>query len=205
MSDRHLRRLSEAQVRKVLAAGGMLVDAGGYWRAHRSRDARMKAAGQITRLIAERLQNEGAVHPDTERPDRLIAGLSVSPPRQEIIPPPAKLMMSGRCGKQPSLSALLARNPVSDPAETIRLKAAGQRFLADVRLAGCSADPSAALGRLATLEAAIGIGIFRQLESLLVDALSLAGFVREHGLREPEAPATATNALRALARAYDLT
>ncbi|WP_156950302.1 MULTISPECIES: hypothetical protein [Hyphomonas] len=105
----------------------------------------------------------------------------------------------------------------SEPGERVRLKAAAQRFLADVRLAAASpelplrragqpasADPEVALGRLAALESAIGLNLFRQLECLLVDGAAEQVFARESGHKVHEAQGAALAALRTLARAYDL-
>lgn len=217
MTREHLRALSEAQVRRVIACGGMLVETGGQWRAHRSHDARRKAAGSITPLIANRLRSEGAVLPDPEKPGRLIAGRASLPPPPSNLPVPAPLLQTGHFRRPASLFAGIVRDAACDLGEMTRLKAAAQRFLADIALAAANpkmalrqapraprADPAAALCRLTALEAAIGLRIFRQLESLLVDGASPAVFARETGRTMPEAPAAAIAALRALARAYDL-
>lgn len=217
MTREHLRSLSEAQVRQVIACGGMLVEVGGEWRAHRSRDARRKAAGRITLLIANRLRSEGAVLPDPEKPGRLIAGRASLRPPPGPVPLPAQVLQAGPFRKPVSLFAGIVRDAACDQGEMTRLKAAAQRFLADITLAAASpkmssrqpgrtarADPSAALCRLAALETAIGLSIFRQLECLLVSNASPAAFARESGRAMPEAPAAAMAALRALARAYDL-
>lgn len=84
MSPARLRMLSEPQVRRVLSAGGMLVESGGAWRAYRSHDARHSPAGGVSPLIAGRLRTAG--HPPrscsatlwaTGRPDIPKAALPV--------------------------------------------------------------------------------------------------------------------------------
>lgn len=214
MSGGQLRLLSETQARSVLAAGGVLVKTAGRWRAHRSPDARLRAAGWVSPLITQRLEVEGAVCADPHRPERLIASPSLVPPQREALPRPACLLAPAANRQAASLFVMIAGGPVDASGEMIRLKAAAQRFLADMRLAAAGAqsssksvvaNPAAALGRLADLEAIIGLNMFRQLECLLVEASSPAGFARASGLCQAEAPLEAMAALRALARAYDLT
>lgn len=214
MSRARLRALSETQVRRVLAAGGMLVESGGQWRAYRSQDARMSAAGCISPLIAGRLQAEGAVHADLQRPRRFLAVPRLAPPRAAV-PPPARLLEGKRGPKPVSLFDTITADLISKPGELARLRAASQRFLVDMHQASTrppklserrppGAGPEVALSRLATLEAAIGLDRFRQLESLLVNSDTAKAFAREAGLEEPKAYQAALTALMALIEAYDL-
>lgn len=217
MTGGRLRTLSEAQVRRVLASGGVLVETGGDWLAHRSRDARMRAAGRVTPLIVSRLQSDGVILADPTRPGRFLGGPSAAPPPLPAVPSPLRLLRPGRASAPASLYAGIVGAAAADLGEMTRLKAAAQRFRADISLAAASsrkvgriagrvagADPDAALCRLAALEGVIGRSLFRQLESLLIDAASPAVFAREAGLRWQDASAQALEALRTLARAYDL-
>ncbi|MBA4226763.1 MAG: hypothetical protein C0456_09030 [Hyphomonas sp.] len=214
MSRARLRALSETQVRRVLAAGGMLVESGGQWRAYRCQDARMSAAGCISPLIAGRLKAEGAVHADPQKPRRWLA-IQPLAPSGAAIPPPVRLL-EGRRGQKPvSLFDTITADLISKPGELARLRAASQRFLVDMHQASTrpsklgerrppSMGPEAALSRLAALEAVIGLDRFRQLESLLVRSDTAKAFAREAGLEEPGAYKAALAALMALIEAYDL-
>lgn len=214
MSRARLRALSETQVRRVLGAGGMLIESGGQWRAYRSQDARLSAAGSLSPLIAGRLQDEGAVHADPQRPWRFLAIERLAPARAAI-PPPARLLEGGRRQKPVSLFDTIMADFISKPADLARLKAASQRFQVDMRQASAAparpgerrppgAGPETALSRLTALQAAIGLDRFRQLESLLIHSGTVKAFAREAGLAEAEACKTALSALMALIAAYDL-
>lgn len=214
MSRARLRVLSETQVRRVLAAGGMLIESGGQWLAYRSQDARLSAAGSLSPLIAGRLQAEGAVHANPRKPGRFLANQQRAPARAAISPP-ARLLEGGRGQKPVSLFDTIAADLISKPGDLARLKAASQRFLADMRQASArparlgerrplGAEPEKALSRLTALEAAIGPDRFRQLESLLVHSGTAKVFAREAGLAEAEAYKTALSALMALIEAYNL-
>lgn len=214
MSRTRLRALSETQVRRVLAAGGMLVESGGLWRAYRSQDARLSAAGSLSPLIAGRLKAEGAVRADPQKPRRWLA-IQPLAPSGAAIPPPIRLL-EGRRGQKPvSLFDTIIADLISKPGELARLRAASQRFLVDMHQASTRLSklserrppgmgPEAALSRLAALEAAIGLEKFRQLENLLVSSASAKTFARETGLEEPRAYKVALAALMALIEAYDL-
>lgn len=204
-----LRQLNEGQVRHVLAAGGMLVETAGQWRAHRNRDARMKPAGWTTQLIASRLQSERAVIADPERPVRLIAASTALLPQQPVMAPPAALLQTGIHRRSDALLAELTRDPAFNAFEMTRLKAAARRFQADINQAAARQSagpaPDAAVSRLAVLEKGVGLQTFRRLEALIVDAVSLSGFARHSACREADAPDIALAVLRSLANAYDLT
>lgn len=214
MSGGRVRSLDEAQVRRVLASGGILVEAGGEWRVHRSADARLRAAGRITPLIANRLRSLAVVHPDPDRPGRWLATRPLAAPAPEAVPLPAWLSPARRHVQPVSLLAAILGSPDSDPGERVRLKAAAQRFLADITLAGSAVAPSrmapgkhpqAALERLSALEASIGLETFRQLESLIAGRAGASHFAKDYGYGSTEtASAGALEALRMLARAYDL-
>ncbi|MGE6698076.1 hypothetical protein ACQKH5_10325 [Hyphomonas sp. NPDC076900] len=215
MSRARLRALSETQVRRVLAAGGMLIESGGQWLAYRSQDARLSAAGSLSPLIAGRLQAEGVVHADPQKPRRFLA-IQRRAPAHAAISPPARLLEGARSAQKPvSLFETIMADFISKPGDLARLKAASQRFLADTRQASArpsrpgerrppGAGPETALSRLTALEAAIGLDRFRQLESLLVHPGTAKAFAREAGLAEAEAYKTALSALMALTEAYDL-
>lgn len=214
MSRAKLRALSETQVRRVLAAGGMLIESGGQWLAYRSQDARLSAAGSLSPLIAGRLKAEGAVHADPQRPHRLLP-LQRFAPARAAIPPPVRLLEGGRGQKPVSLFDTIAADLISKPGDLARLKAASQRFLTDMRQASARSGrpgdrrpagtgPEAALSRLTGLQATIGLDRFRQLESLLVHSGTARAFAREAGLAEAEAYKAALSALTALIEAYDL-
>lgn len=214
MSRARLRALSETQVRRVLAAGGMLIESGGQWLAYRSQDARLSAAGSLSPLIAGRLQAEGAILADPQKPRRFHALQRLAPARTAI-PPPARLLEGAPSQKPVSLLDTIAADLISKPGDLVRLKAASQRFLADMRQASArparlgerrppGAGPEKALSRLTALEAAIGLDRFRQLESLLVHSGSAKAFAREAGLAEAEVYKTALSTLMALIEAYNL-
>ncbi len=211
MSPARLRLFNEGQVRRVLASGGMLVETDGQWRAYRTHDARRGPAGRTTPLIVNRLRAERAVLVDPERPGRLIAGCVTAPPVTSI-PPPARLMRTTTWRPPVSLLAELTRELPETSAEVTRLKAAAQRFRADMDIAGAlpsAARPgqsavAAAVSRLAALEAGLSLQVFRQLESLIVDVASASAFARQFSFTGPEGRATALAALRSLAAAYDL-
>lgn len=216
MNGVQLRLLTEPQVRRVLAGGGMLVEAGGQWCAHRDHDARRKAAGRITPLIVNRLKAEGIVFADPARPSRLISDASPLPAERDRVPPPARLLLAGKPHRPVSLFTELAATASVHPGEMTRLKASARRFLADINQAAVRQPPrraagqpastgsQAAMTRLAVLEKEIGLGMVRQLECLLVDAAPSAAFAQRSGCGVAEAPAAALAALRTLARAYDL-
>lgn len=213
MRPERLRLLNEGQVRRVLASGGMLVETAGQWRAYRTHDARKGPAGRTTPLIVNRLRAENAVRVDPERPARLIAGC-LAPPRAVSVPPPAGLLLASPLPPPVSLLAELERDCSQGSAEVTRLKAAAQRFRADIHLAGAGSSSSAtrpgqsspaiAITRLAALEAALSLPVFRQLESLIVDNASVAAFARQFGCSEAAGKAAALEALRSLAIAYNL-
>lgn len=131
MSPARLRMLSEPQVRRVLSAGGMLVESGGAWRAYRSHDARHSPAGGVSPLIAGRLRTEGAVSGHPQKPGRFLASALQAIPH-EVVPPPSGLL-EGRISQKPrSLFELIVAGLASNPGELARLKAATGRFLADM-------------------------------------------------------------------------
>lgn len=211
MSRARLRILSEAQVCRVLAAGGMLVESGGQWRAYRGQDARLSPAGCISPLIAERLQSEGALRGDPQKPRRFLASrLKATSPAAS--PPPSRLLETGRSKPPPALIDAIMADCFSKPGDLARLRAATQRFLGDIRLVSAPlssrADQGrgarAARSRLATLENDIGLKTFRQLEQLLVNPGSAKAFARELALQEAEAYTVAVSALGVLVEAYDL-
>jgi hypothetical protein len=190
MKPARLRLLNEGQVRRVLAAGGMLAETGGQWRAYRTHDARRGPAGRTTPLIVNRLRDENAVRVDPERPGRLIAGSVTAPPVTNV-QPPAYIMRASPLRPPGPLIADLAREMRDDPAEWVRLQAAANRFCAEMVLAsalpGASSarvgQPSAsvAVSRLAALEASLGLSVFRMLESLIMDTAPAAAFARQFG------------------------
>lgn len=209
MSPARLRMLSEPQVRRVLSAGGMLVESGGAWRAYRSHDARHSPAGGVSPLIAGRLRTEGAVSGHPQKPGRFLASALQAIPH-EVVPPPSGLL-EGRISQKPrSLFELIVAGLASNPGELARLKAATGRFLADMGQVsrrppqGASSGLDAALARLSRLEAAIGRDRFRHLESLLVHSATAGTFARDERLSPPEACEVARAALNALVSAYDL-
>ena len=216
MSPARLRMLSEPQVRRVLSAGGMLVESGGAWRAYRSHDARHSPAGGVSPLIAGRLRTEGAVSGHPQKPGRFLASALQAIPH-EVVPPPSGLL-EGRISQKPrSLFELIVAGLASNPGELARLKAATGRFLADMGQVsrrppprgsctpqGASSGLDAALARLSRLEAAIGRDRFRHLESLLVHSATAGTFARDAQLSPPEACEVARAALNALVSAYDL-
>lgn len=216
MSPARLRMLSEPQVRRVLAAGGMLVESGGAWRAYRSQDARHSPAGGVSPLIAGRLRTEGAVSVHPQKPDRFLASAPQVVPHDVI--PPTSGLLEGRVFQKPrSLFELIVAGLASNPGEVARLKAATGRFLADMGQVsrrppqrgsrpphGACSGLGAALARLGRLEAAIGRDRFRHLESLLVHSATASTFARDERLSPPEAYEVARAALNALVSAYDL-
>lgn len=203
MSRLVLRQLSEAQARRVVCAGGMLVEGAGRWKVYRGRDARMKPAGWIPPRICHRLESEGVVRPDTARPERRVSA------ECETSRSPRPVTPQLRCGSvRPSpagssLFAALVSDPAAAPDVRIRYKAAGHRFLVDLRQAA-GASPAAANARLAALERAISLQTVRLLEALIGETLSMSAFARSAGCGEGEAAGMARSALASLARAYDL-
>lgn len=216
MSPARLRMLSEPQLRRVLVAGGMLVESGGQWRAYRSQDARHSAAGGVSPLVAARLRSEGVVTPHPQKPGRFLASALQAAPRG-ILPPPAGLLQGRPSHKPRSLAGLITAALASEPSELSRLKAATGRFLADMGQVSrrplprgsrapqaASGGLDAALARLGRLEAAIGRDQFRHLEYLLAHSATAAAFARDTGLSASEANEAARAALEALVKAYDL-
>lgn len=217
MMQKRLRALSEVQVRRVLDGGGMLVPAEGRWTAYRLKDARTKPAGWISELVGRRLQSEGLVVPHKAFAERLIAREATLKVPPVPAPLPASLLKHGPGRQQMSLFVELCQAPASKSGEFTQLKAAGRRFLDDIRLstrktrASESAGPNvgirtpaAALGRLSRLEAEIGLRLFRQLECLIAENATASVFARISGCRIEEAPASARAALRVLAQFYNL-
>lgn len=209
MSPARLRMLSEPQLRRVMAAGGMLVESGGQWRAYRSQDARHSAAGGVSPLVAARLRSEGVVTPHPQKPGRFLASALQAAPRG-ILQPPAGLVQGRPSQKPRSLAGLITAALASEPGELSRLKAATGRFLADMGQVSrrppqaASGGLDAALARLGRLEAAIGRYQFRHLEYLLAHSATAAAFARDTGLSASEANEAARAALEALVKAYDL-
>lgn len=211
MSRARLRILSETQVCRVLAAGGMLVESGGRWRAYRGQDARLSPAGCISPLIAERLQSEGVLRGDPQKPRRFLASRpnAVSPAAS---PPPSRLLETRQSKQPPALIDAIMADRFSKPGDLARIRAATQRFLGDIQAVsaplslrvGQGRGAHAARSRLATLENVIGLKTFRQLEQLLVSRGSAKAFARELALQEAEAYTVASSALGALVKAYDL-
>lgn len=203
MSRVVLRQLSEAQACRAVSAGGMLIEAGGRWKVYRGRDARRKPAGWIPPRIFQRLESEGFVRPDADRPERRVsAGRQVQLPLHPIAPA-LKLGIARPVAARISLFASLMSDAATASEVRIRLKAAGHRFLVDLRQAA-GPEPAAATARLAAVESAIGLQAVRQLEALIGEAMPVAAFARSAGCREGEARGMAQAALTSLARVYDL-
>ncbi|MFN4024039.1 MAG: hypothetical protein ACK4MQ_04350 [Hyphomonas sp.] len=202
MSARRPRQFGETQLCRLLEAGGMLVSDGGLWAAYRRQDARSRIVGVAAAPTVERLLDAGRARPLDGAPDRLVAV------RAAIVPVP-RICETGR--RQPRARPLMTQllsHPQLLPGEAIRFGAAAGRFRADMQQAASReagrAGGAAACRRLREIERRIGAEMVRDLEMLLIEQASAAGFAIRRGCPIEEAEPRGLTCLHRLAEAFDL-
>lgn len=227
--SRALRPLSETEVHRLLRGGGMLVQAGALWQAYRRRDARCRPAGCVPPRIAARLKADGTIAEMRDVPGRW-TGTAAARAEPALPGPPAHLLaMAAERPKRVPLALALLTDAGLTPLEASRLKAAGQRFLADLEQAATPQritmrwdgmpmaktprfgglglmqdEAAAALSRLRAVEQSIGVDGFRRAEALLADRASRRSFALLCDCPVKQAGAVGLGCLRALVKAYAL-
>ncbi|MFN7054262.1 hypothetical protein [Hyphomonas sp.] len=223
------RILAGPEIDRLLAAGGMLAETEAGWLAYRRRDGRTRAAGSVPLRIVERLQDEGVLT-ELKHPGGRWASRAALAAEQALPAPPAHLtFLTAPRPRRVALILTLLTDPKLAPAEAARLKAAGQRFLADLEQAatpqrvtmrwdglplgvgapaggGGPVQPaaSAALGRLEAVQRSIGRAMFRRAEALLAERATRRSFAELCGCAVKEVSGAGLDCLRQLARAYAL-
>lgn len=197
------RQLGAAQLCRLLEAGGMLVGDAGRWAAYRCQDACSRMVGVAAGLTVQRLLDAGRAQPLRGAPQRLVAAPAAS------VPVPRICASGGvRPAPDPSLMTRLLSHPQLQPGEAIRFRAAAGRFRADMYLAASReagrAGGAAASRRLREVERRIGADRARDVEMLLIEGASAAGFAIRRGCLLEEAEPRGLTCLHALAEAYDL-
>lgn len=203
MSARRPRQFGETQLCRLLEAGGMLVSEGGLWAAYRRRDARSRIVGVAAAPTVERLLDAGRAQPLDGAPDRLVAAPPAIVPVPRICAPSRRRLLRAR-----PLIARLLSHPQLLPGEAVRFSAAAGRFRADMQQAASReagrAGGAAACRRLREIERQIGAEMVRDLEMLLIEQASAAGFSIRRGCPVEEAEPRGLTCLHSLAEAFDL-